>query len=109
MSREVGRALTAGLREKIVSLGFSGHVDATVLAQTDWASVTFAGARHRVGLTICGAGAVGTAADFLQALPELELAIPGQIVADIALVSEERSDRGDHAVLELEALTIEDS
>jgi hypothetical protein len=109
MSHDIGRALTAALREKIVNLRFTGHVDATVLAQAEWASVTFAGARHRLGLTMEGAGALGAAADFLDALPELELAIPGHIVADIALVAEERSDRGDHAVLELEALTIKES
>ena len=68
----------------------------------------FAGARHQLRVALEGAGAVGAAADFLHALPQLELAIPGYIVADIALVAEERGDGGDYASLELEALTIED-
>jgi len=89
-------------------VGFAGEVSANVLEQVDWASVTFTGARHRLQVTLDGEGAVGAAADFLDKLPDLDLPIPGHIVADIALVAEQRGDDGRHATLDLEALTIED-
>ena len=88
---------------------FSGVLAVETLEETDWASVTFTGARHRLRVTLDGEGAVGAAADFLERLPDLDLPIPGHIVADIALVAEERRDGGRYAALELEALTIEDS
>ncbi len=110
MSHDIGRILAASICENIVNfMNFTGRVDALPLARSEWASVTFAGARHRLRVTLQGAGAVGAAADFLQALPELEFDLPGHIVADVALVAEERWDGGAHAMLELEALTIEDS
>lgn len=105
-SGQVASALCGLIGETFVTFG--GTVDVRPLAQTDWASVTFTGARHHLRAALEGAGAVGAAADFLALLPELEFAIPGHIVADIALVAEERTDGGGHAVLELEALTIED-
>lgn len=105
MSGSIG-ALARAVR---TSLGhFGGTVRVESLSVRDWASVTFTGARHRLRATLTGAGAVGSAAEFLGTLPDLELTVPGQIVADIALVAEERSDCGCYAALELEALTIED-
>jgi hypothetical protein len=87
---------------------FHGVLAVETLEETDWASVTFTGARHRLRVTLEGEGAVGAAADFLERLPDLDLPMPGHIVADIALVAEERRDSGRYAALELEALTIED-
>jgi hypothetical protein len=88
---------------------FPGTVEVEPLARTEWASVTFCGARHRLCVALHGPGAVGAAADFLADLPEMEFEIPGHIVADVALLSEERRDGGFYALLELEALTIEES
>jgi hypothetical protein len=88
---------------------FPGDVEVASLARTEWASVTFCGARHRLCVALHGPGAVGAAADFLADLPEMEFEIPGQIVADVALLSEERRDGGSCASLELEALTIEEN
>jgi hypothetical protein len=88
---------------------FSGTVEVEPLARTEWASVTFSGARHRLSVALSGPGAVGAAADFLADLPEMEFEIAGHIVADVALLSEERRDGGGYASLELEALTIEES
>lgn len=106
MSRPVGAALAHALGADFVD--FNGAVTAVALASTAWASVTFTGARHRLRLTLEGEGAVGAAADFLATIHDLELAVPGHIVADLALLAEERRDGGRHACLELEALTIED-
>jgi len=88
--------------------GFAGSVRVATLAETPWASVTFAGARHRLRLVIEGDGAVGAAADFLGRLPDLDLPLRGAVVADIMLLAEERQDGGAYACLELEALTITD-
>ncbi len=89
-------------------VNFGGRIEVDLLQRTEWASVTFTGARHRLRVTLEGQGAVGAAADFLKQLPEIDLPIPGHFVADIALVAEERRDGGAYAALELEALTIED-
>ena len=89
-------------------VGFTGEISAIAVEQVDWASVTFTGARHKLRLTLDGDGAVGSAADFLEKLPDLDLPIRGHIVADIALVAEERGDNGRYVALDLEALTIED-
>ncbi|HEX8366446.1 MAG TPA: hypothetical protein VF603_14290 [Allosphingosinicella sp.] len=88
---------------------FRGLVTIDQLARTEWASVTFCGARHRLRVALRGLGAVGAAADFLADLPELEFEIRGHIVADVALLGEERGDGGAYAMLELEALTIEEN
>ena len=95
MSYDIGSAVARAFCANIVNfVNFTGQIDARALAQTEWASVTFSGARHHLRVELNGAGAVGAAADFLAALPELEFAIPGQIVADVALLTEERRDGG---------------
>jgi len=104
MSADTGPALATLLGVNIMN--FAGKVHAEAVAHTPWASVTFEGARHLLRLVLEGEGAVGAAADFLERLPELDLPLPGAIVADIALVSDARRDGGRYACLELEALTI---
>jgi hypothetical protein len=106
MSGDPGGALVRALSEAFPS--FAGKVMAEQLCERPWASITFAGARHRLRLMFSGPGAVGVAADFLAAMPHLEFVIPGHLVADVALLTEERCDSGAFAALELEALTIED-
>ena len=106
MSCDAGKAL-----QRLVSATFGtfrGGVEVSHLMETAWASVTFAGARHRLRIALDGDGAAGAAADFRQAMPELDLPIPGHIVADLALAAEHRSEDGRHACLEVEALTVED-
>ena len=89
--------------------GFRGEAIVEQLGRTEWASVTFCGARNRLRVELRGHGAVGAAADFLADLPELEFEIRSHIVADVALLGEERGDGGAYARLELEALTIEEN
>ncbi len=55
-------------------------------AEKSWASITFAGTRHRVEMQFEGTGAVEAGECFIAFLPEHEFAIPGQIVADAAVV-----------------------
>ncbi len=56
-------------------------------AERPWASVTFAGTRHTVTLRFDGAEAVGEAEQFITNLPEHEFTLPGQLVADAAIVA----------------------
>jgi hypothetical protein len=66
-----------------------------------WASATFSGARHRIGLT-----AAPAVADWLtEQLDMIAFAIPGHIVADIVLTDSRLADG--RMLLEIEALTIE--
>jgi hypothetical protein len=106
VSDQLGRRLAARVAVNFVN--FEGDVRVEPMDRTDWASVTFTGARHHLRAVIEGPGAVGAAADFLAVMGELDLPMPGHIVAEIALVSEERRDGGCYACLELEALTIDD-
>ena len=105
MNRLLGERLARMVSANIGTV--RGETRVEPIDQTDWASVTFTGGRHRLRVTLDGEGAVGAAADFLEQLPDLDLPIPGHIVADITLVTEERGDNGNYAALELEALTIE--
>lgn len=52
-----------------------------------WASITFSGSRHRATLAFAGCKAVAAGERFIAALPEHEFAIPGQLVADAAILS----------------------
>ena len=72
-----------------------------------WASVTFSGARHELAFRLEGEGAEDVAGRFLSGLSTAEFDLRGHILADIALVSEERSPGC--ARIRLEALTVEDS
>ena len=58
-------------------------------SEKNWASITFAGARHRVELVFEGAQAVEAGECFIAFLPDHEFAIPGQLVADAAVVEVE--------------------
>lgn len=79
------RGTTERLRDELQALA-GGH--ATILAHSEksWASVTFAGTRHRLDLAFEGADAVEAAESFIACLPEHEFAIPKQLVADAAVV-----------------------
>jgi len=102
------QALSAQIQRDLVNfVNFTGLVRVETLAVTDWASVTFVGARHCLRVHLEGPGAVGAAADFLGDLGERHYPLPGHIVADIALLSEERRDGGGYASMDLEVLTIE--
>ena len=75
------RQATDLLREALLDLA---RGEATILGHSEksWASITFAGARHRLVLEFEGAEAVVTGELFIALLPEHEFEIPGQLVAD---------------------------
>jgi len=75
-------------------LGPAGHLGTALVGLADgqgeilrhderpWASVTFEGARHSLALAFDGAAAIPAGEAFIEALPEHEFAIPGQLVAE---------------------------
>ena len=81
---KVRREPRIGLREQLFALAKS---QATIVSHQEkaWASITFAGARHRLELLFEGAEAVEAGELFIAFLPEHEFDIPGQLVADAAV------------------------
>jgi hypothetical protein len=78
----------------------------TEIRSVDWHSLTLEGERHRIQLRISGPDAELIVGPFINGIEDAEFAIPGQILADIALARRpERSLDGSVAV-ELEALTV---
>ena len=59
--------------------------------EASWASITFAGTRHRVTMEFRREEAIEAGECFIVFLPEHEFAIPGQLVADAAVVEVDHS------------------
>lgn len=87
------------LRDALLTLG---EYHGAVLAHREkaWASITFAGARHTLVLLFLGEAATAAGERFIAALPDHEFAIPGQIVADAAIVE------ADHQLLPTPRLVV---
>ena len=83
------RRMAADRVRKALAELHRGH--GVVLTHTEkaWASITFAGTRHSLKLVFAGADVVATGEMFVAELPEHEFAIPGQIVADAAILKVE--------------------
>lgn len=74
------------LREALLMLGEAqGHVLSH--RETPWASITFAGSRHKVTLDFAGPEAVAAGERFIATLPDHEFALPGQLVADATVTA----------------------
>jgi hypothetical protein len=74
------------LREALIGLA-GGMASVVHHGERSWASVTFAGARHRLDLVFEGVCAVDAGELFIAALPDHEFAIPGQLVADATVIA----------------------
>lgn len=99
-----GRALGEALRSANIGT-FRGTIRTEMLARRPWASAGLIGVRHKFWLHFQGVGADAAATAFVDGLAELEFALPGQIVADIAAV-DLRADGEDRLRLTIEALTV---
>ena len=74
-----------------------------------WASVTFTGSRHAITLAFTGDDAVAAGEAFIEALPEHEFTISGQLVADAAVVAVEHTALPEaRLVVEVEVLLLEE-
>jgi hypothetical protein len=80
------RTSSERLREELQALA-RGHALITAHSEKSWASITFAGTRHRLDLAFEGREAVEAGERFIAYLPEHEFAIPRQLVADAAVTS----------------------
>src|SRR4051794_28025166 len=80
------RGATERLREELQALA-GGRAEFLAHSEKSWASVTFAGTRHRLDLAFAGDDAVAAAENFIASLPEHEFAIPRHLVADAAVTS----------------------
>jgi hypothetical protein len=100
-------ATSAVLRAIIVNF-MNFTVTFEEIRSRSWASVTFVGARHELAFRVSGEGAAEAADHFIRHLEAKEFDLRGHVMADIALVSEERPDDGDWVRISLEALTVED-
>jgi hypothetical protein len=72
----------------------------------DWQSLTFIGERHEMELRIPGPSASLLAHQLIEGLADAELAIAGQIVADIGLARPAVTNGDGSISLFIEALTI---
>lgn len=80
----------------------------TQFRSIDWNSLTFSGERHEIDLRITGADAKAVADRLVTGLEDAEFAIPGQIVADIAVVGTPVRSLDGALSLRIEALTVAD-
>lgn len=107
--RHLRRTDADRLREALIALA-GGHGTVVSHEERPWASVTFAGARHRVVLEFAGDDAVTGGETLIADLFEHEFSLPRQLVADATVVAT------DHRLLpepclrvECELLLVEDS
>jgi hypothetical protein len=80
------RGTSAKLRQALLDLA---NGQATILSHREksWASITFAGTRHRLELEFAGGEAISAGEMFIVFLPEHEFMLPGQLVADAAVAA----------------------
>jgi hypothetical protein len=76
------------------------------LSSVDWQSLTFVGERHEAIFRIAGPGASRLVEMIAVGLEEAEFAIPGQIVADIALAEPPLLQPDGSILIKIEALTV---
>ena len=78
----------------------------TNLHSVEWQSLTFVGERHEISLRIAGLHSDAIAERLTHGLEDADFVIPGQIVADIAVVSGPNGTADGSTQLSIEALTI---
>ena len=100
-----GPALGEALRSANIGT-FRGTIRTEIVARRPWAGAGLIGVRHKFRIHFQGVAANAAATAFVDGLAELEFALPGHIVADIAVV-DLREDGEDRLRLTIEALTVE--
>ena len=76
------------------------------VSSVDWRSLTFTGERHQFELRVTGPDASLVAERMCAGLEDAEFAIPGVIVADIALPDAPEHGRDGSTSIRIEALTV---
>ena len=72
----------------------------------DWRSLTFTGERHQLSLRVPGPNSTEVVERMCRGLEDAEFSIPGQIVADIAVLGTPKWSLDGSTSLTIEALTI---
>jgi hypothetical protein len=104
----VCRGVSERLREALEEL-CDGHARIVRHGEKSWASITFAGARHRLELDFQGAAAVEAGETFIATLAEHEFTIPGHLVAEATVIAADHSLDPPHLHVTCELLLLEDS
>lgn len=94
------RTVADRLREALLALA-KGQGTILTHEERAWASVTFAGARHRVVLEFTGEEAVAGGEILIAELPEHEFSLPRHLVADATVIA------ADHHLLPVPRLQVE--
>ena len=105
--RSGGRGAGARLTLALLDLA-QGHARLLSHSEKSWASITFAGTRHRYVFEFEGAEAVEAGECFIVFLPEHEFAISGQLVADAAVIEVDHMASPPLMRLTCELLLLED-
>jgi len=101
---DAATALLRAVRQRFPGTGLAFALEE--MRTSSWASVTFTGARHELAFRLDGEGAEAAAVHFLSDMEAAEFSLRGHLLADVALISEER--RPGRVRIALEALTVED-
>jgi hypothetical protein len=99
-----GDRLARTIREQLARPGLDVRVEA--VTSRSWTSITFAGERHAMRLSLDGDRAAAALAAWLEGLGDREIELPGHLVVDISIVSDERAEDG-RIALGLDAITVE--
>jgi hypothetical protein len=78
----------------------------TEVNSVDWRSLTFNGERHQIELRVPGPDAQTIVDRMCDGLEDAEFSIPGQFVADIAILGAPKRGYDGSIALTIEALTI---
>ncbi|MCB2085058.1 MAG: hypothetical protein H6920_11315 [Sphingomonadaceae bacterium] len=88
--RSIVRGLNGRLRRAVQALS-DGLGTVAAHSERPWASITFAGSRHRLRIEFSGAQEVEAGERLIAELPEHEFALVGQLVADANVVGVEHT------------------
>jgi hypothetical protein len=101
-------AAAAGLLRALLTRagGQRNRILLTEFRSVEWQSLTFIGERHLIALRLVGPHRESAMELLTTGLEDAEFAIPGHIVADIALAGPPRDDDEGGIIVELEALTV---
>jgi hypothetical protein len=107
LSTMLSRAASGLLRALLQRIGEAP--DKVLLSEfktVGWQSLTFVGERHVLGLRVPGPDAAALVARLIDGIGEAEFSIPGQILADIAVVGTPVRELDGSINLVIEALTV---
>lgn len=78
----------------------------TDMQSVDWQSLTFTGERHHLALRVPEPGSAEIARRMCDGLADAEFSIPGELVADVAVIGQPTIAPDGSTELTIEALTI---